>query len=70
MQQDIEILSEEVLHQQGCYRRVRRWLRGRHPELGTLVLGWTGWETMQEVDVIKPMGVFTVIDPDDPKQPE
>lgn len=70
MQKDIEILSEEVLHQQGSYRRVRRWLKGKHPELGTLVQGWTGWETMQEIDVIKPMAVFTVIDPEQTTQPE
>lgn len=56
----VEILGEEVIHQSGCFRRVRRWIKGVHPELGTLVQGYTGWETVQEVDVISAMGTFEV----------
>jgi putative AlgH/UPF0301 family transcriptional regulator len=59
---DIEVLDEQVLHQQGSFKRVKRWLRGKHPQLGILHLGYTGWETIQEVDVISPMVVFEVID--------
>lgn len=59
---DIEILDEHVLYQNGCFKRVRRWLRGKHPTLGVLHQGYTGWETIQEVDVISAMQVFTVVD--------
>lgn len=57
----VEILGEEILSQNGSFRRVRRWVRGVHPELGVIVQGYTGWETMMDVDVIKPMAVVHVI---------
>lgn len=50
---DVEILCEQIIKQNGCHRRVKRWIRGIHPELGTIVRGWTGWETLQELDVIR-----------------
>jgi len=53
-----EILGEQVISQNGSYKHVRRWLRGVHPELGKLVRGITGWETLQEIDVIKAKGTF------------
>lgn len=57
-----EILGEQVLHQQGSFRRLRRWLRGKHPELGLLQPPWAGlsgdWETVVEVDAVSPL--FTV----------
>jgi hypothetical protein len=61
MDKVVEILGEKVISQSGSYRRVQRWLRGIHPELGTIVRGYTGWETLQEVDVIKPIGTFYVM---------
>lgn len=57
---DIEILDEHIIAQHGSFKRVKRWLRGRHPHLGILHMGYTGWETIQEADVIVPMVVFTV----------
>lgn len=59
---DIEILDEHVIHQSGSFKRVKRWLRGWHPKLGVLHFGYSGQETIQEVDVITPMVVFTVED--------
>ncbi len=59
---DIEILDEHVLYQSGCFKRVKRWLRGKHPTLGILHQGYTGWETIQEIDVISAMQTFTVVD--------
>ena len=59
---EIEILDEHVLSQKGCYKRVKRWLQGKYPELGTLHLGYSGWETIQEIDVITATHVFTVTD--------
>ncbi len=57
----IEVLDEHLLHQSGSFKRVRRWLRGHHPKLGLLSFGYTGPETIQEVDVIIAMQVFTVL---------
>lgn len=57
------ILDEIILKQYGCYSKVRRYIKGRHPHLGPLTIGWSGeWETVWEVDVIKPMAVVTVSD--------
>lgn len=56
----VEILDEEILYEQGSFRRVKRYLKGSHPELGKLVRGLTGWETLVEVDVVVPMGIFEV----------
>ena len=58
----IEILDEQIISQQGCFRRVRRWLRGAHPQLGVLTWGLTGIETYQEIGVITPIHTFTVLD--------
>jgi hypothetical protein len=55
----LEVLGEHVLMVQGCFRRVRRWVRGRHPHLGLLHFGLSGeWETVIETEVICPQVVF------------
>ena len=53
----IALLAEEVLFEQGNYRRVRRYLAGWHPQLGVLHQGWSGQETIVELDVIAPARV-------------
>lgn len=55
------ILSEEILAQQGSYKRVRRFLSGHHPERGKLTEGWSGPETIEETDAIVPVAVITVL---------
>jgi hypothetical protein len=55
-----EILSEKIIHQSGCYRRVQRWLRGIHPSRGQIIKGYTGWETYEEKDIIRPMKTFWI----------
>lgn len=60
---DIEVLHEEILYESGPYRRTRRYLKGKHPELGVLHQGWTGWETIQEIDVFQPKHIYYVVDP-------
>lgn len=61
MEKQPRILSEEVISEQGSFKRVRRHLEGHHPELGLLTTkGWTGDETIQEVDSIRPIAVVTV----------
>lgn len=58
----MEILDTHVLFQRGPFMRVRRWLRGIHLDLGYMIRGYTGWETVQEIDIIKPTYKFRVID--------
>jgi hypothetical protein len=55
-----EILDEQVIFQQGRVQRIRRWWRGVHPDRGVIILGWTGWETVEEKDQIIPVRTFVV----------
>ncbi len=63
-----EILGEQLLYKQGSYRRVRRWVRGKYPELGLLIpphCGLSGnWETIVDVDLVSPMLTVKVDSPD------
>jgi len=59
--QQLVILGEQVLSQHGPYRRVRRYVKGKHPELGPLQIGWSGgWETVWECDVLHTVHTFEV----------
>jgi hypothetical protein len=50
------VLGEVVIKQYGCYRLLRRYVQGQHPELGSIFVGHSGnWETVWDVDVILPM---------------
>ena len=59
-----EIVGQEVLHENGSYRRVRYWLKGK--VTGTknwstkYVQGWSGTETQVDVDEIVPTRTFAV----------
>jgi len=59
-----EILDEQTIYEQGSFRQVRRWYRGRHPELGRLIQPEKtlsgDWETVAEETVIRPTKTFTV----------
>lgn len=57
-----EILNTEIIYQSGSFMRVRRWLKGAWPTRGTLTRGWTGMETIEEVDFIRPVGHYTVME--------
>lgn len=60
MEQNV-VLDEHVLYEQGNFRYVRRWLRGRHPHLGPMMVGWSGdWETVVETGVVRPARTFGV----------
>ena len=58
----LKILHEQVLEQQNSFRRVKRYIRGWHPEIKNAVLikGITGKETYFEGTVIEPIGVFYI----------
>jgi hypothetical protein len=55
-----QILSEEIIYEWGSFKRVRRYLKGWHPERGKLSFGWQGKETIEEKDVIIPIKTFMV----------
>jgi hypothetical protein len=58
---EYEVLDEKVLFRRSGFKRVRRWIRGAHPNLnGTLIKGYTGWETIIEQDLIIPSRKFIV----------
>lgn len=57
---NIEVLDEKIVYQNGPFVRVKRWLKGIHPSLGVIMQGITGWETLVEKDVIRPTGTFYV----------
>jgi hypothetical protein len=52
MHERFQVLGEEVLHEQGSFRRLRQYIAGWHPHLGALHFGWSGQETIVERDVI------------------
>jgi hypothetical protein len=56
---EAKLLDEKVISHLGCLSRIRRWWRGVHPERGTITLGWSGWETVEEKDHV-PIRIFTV----------
>jgi hypothetical protein len=52
---DFEVVGEKVILQNGCFRRTLYWLRGRLAlPYAKYVEGWTGPETVVEVDSISP----------------
>lgn len=54
-----ELLDEKPIGQRGKLRRVRRWWRGMHPDRGVITRGWTGWETIEEIERV-PIRTFQV----------
>jgi hypothetical protein len=56
----LEILDEQVIYRNNNFIRVKRWIKGRHPELGKIIWGHTGVETLVETDLIIPTQTFFV----------
>ena len=57
---DGELLDQKVIWQHGACQRVLRWWRGIHPEKGVIIHGWTGKETLEEIERILPLHMFFV----------
>ena len=57
---DLVVLDTQIIYKSGCFMCVRQWIKGIHPQLGIISKGWTGWETIIEKDVIKPLHTFYV----------
>lgn len=62
MDKNIEILDEEIIYENKSFRKLKRWIKGIHPELGIIVRGYTGFETLIEKEVIIPMKKYEVIE--------
>lgn len=56
-----DILDTQIISQANAVRRVRRWWRGIHPEKGIITRGLTGWETVEERDLL-PVHILDVND--------
>ena len=60
---EIIVLGEVILSQQGCFTNVKRYVQGKHPELGVLHFGLSGdWETIWETSIIKAINCFSVFE--------
>ena len=58
--EDLEVIYEEILHSNGPFCHIRYWVKGKHPPLGKILYGLTGWETEITESVIKPKHLFVV----------
>jgi hypothetical protein len=56
----LELLDERIIYVSGCFKRVKRWYRGVHAEIGVVIMGLTGLETVVEKDIIIPLQTFFV----------
>lgn len=57
------ILDEKIISQHGsCLFHIKRWLAGVYPERGQIIQGYTGWETEEDIWVIRPQNKFYVED--------
>lgn len=65
MPKEYQIVSEQIIDQQGSFKRVRRWYEGHHSELGVLTSGWQGEpQTIREVDIISPVVTVKIYERD------
>ena len=58
----MKILHQEVIYSQGCFLRVKRWIKGwvKIPN-GKYIIGLTGRETEVVVEIIRPKHTFFVL---------
>ncbi len=57
-----DVLDTHVVCKMGSYMQIRRWLKGHHPHRGQILWGWSGKETLEEISVIKPKYICTILD--------
>lgn len=58
----MDILDQVTVKQAGNIRRIRRYFQGVYPDCGVIVRGITGWETVEETDVVVASHIFVVVD--------
>lgn len=57
-----EVLDEQIIEENGSFKRVRRHLKGHWPSKGMLSFGWQGKETIEEKTIIEPIETVRVKD--------
>jgi hypothetical protein len=55
----MEILNQ-VVTRKGAWKCKKTWIKGAHPNLGQVIAGLTGWETVIAEDVIVPSKVVMI----------
>lgn len=55
------ILDEKVIEETDHFKVIKRWIKGYHPELGSIQIGWSkGVETIAECRILKSLRTFEV----------
>lgn len=67
MDQNLLILSERIISSTPQSTTIRRWIKGKHPRMGVLQIGWSGdWETVVDTTIHGKIHTFFVRDTSDP----
>ena len=67
MDQCPSILSEQIINTTPQSVTIRRWIKGKHPRMGVLQIGWSGdWETVVDTTIHGKIHTFYVRDTSDP----
>lgn len=60
------VLSEKVIGSTKYSVTIRRWIKGKHPFLGVLQVGWSGdWETIVDTTVYGKIQIIDVVELED-----
>jgi hypothetical protein len=60
MERELIILDTHTIQEHQGIKVIKMWIKGMHPDLGHITRGWTGWETVVEVKLVKYMRYFLV----------
>lgn len=61
MDQEFIVLDAKVIATTNHSVTTRRWIKGKHPSLGVIHIGWSGdWETVVDTTVYGKIYVFTI----------
>ena len=62
---ELVVLGEKILYENGPFKVIRRYIKGKHPHLGPLHIGWSkDWETVMDVTVIKARFIVEAKEPE------
>jgi len=56
----MQVLNRETISTHGQFVLIREYVAGRHPELGKIHFGYTGWETVIEREALVPTSLLFV----------
>ena len=60
MEGEIIILGSQIIYEGQGIRRIKRWIKNAHPNLGIITKGYSGWETLVEIQIVKDLKHFVV----------